>query len=303
VNPAPKHRIEYGILRVLASVACVLPYRAALTVGWGLAWAAFHMARWRVPEARRRIEEAFGDRFDEGAVRRIAWVSLRNFAFSLIEALRMPRMTRAWVERTTDCAAVEQVRTVLGEGRGAILVIPHMGSWETAGVAAALLGLPVFFIVGHQKNPLVDAYANRLRGITGVETIPRDAAALRKTVKNLREGRVLAFMTDLRSRTPGVAVRFLGRDANLVAGMGVFAKIAGAPVVPAVVTRVGWARHRWRTFEPVRPDPALDRDADARRMTQHVMDVFERAIREEPEQYFWFNKRWVLDPLEDGPPA
>jgi len=28
------------------------------------------------------------------------------------------------------------------------------------------------------------------------------------------------------------------------------------------------------------------------------MTRLESAIREHPEQYFWFNKRWVLDPLD-----
>ena len=34
-------------------------------------------------------------------------------------------------------------------------------------------------------------------------------------------------------------------------------------------------------------------------LTQQVIDIYDRAIRQEPEQYFWYNKRWVLDPLEE----
>ncbi len=30
------------------------------------------------------------------------------------------------------------------------------------------------------------------------------------------------------------------------------------------------------------------------------MCVFDRAVRERPDQYFWYNKRWVLQPLEQG---
>jgi KDO2-lipid IV(A) lauroyltransferase len=219
--------------------------------------------------------------------------------FNAVELMRMPKVTRAWVERVTDYGDIEKAKAMLGAGQGAILVVPHSGNWDLAGVSAQLFGLPMFFVVGRQRNPLVDEWLNRMRGITGIETIPRDASALKKVIKNLRAGKVLAFMTDLRSKTPAMRVRFLGKEANVVGGMGLFARQAGVPVLPAVVTRVGWGRHRWRAFEAVRPDPAAEKEADRLRMTQQVIDIYDRFIREEPDQYFWYNKRWVLDPLEE----
>jgi Kdo2-lipid IVA lauroyltransferase/acyltransferase len=53
-------------------------------------------------------------------------------------------------------------------------------------------------------------------------------------------------------------------------------------------------RHRWASFPPISPDLSLDRDEDFRRMTQYVMDCFDQAVREHPEDFFWFNGRWVL---------
>lgn len=293
----PKHIAEYVALRLVGGTVRSLPYRMALGVGWGIAALGFFVARWRRAEACRRIREVFGDRFSSAQIRSIAWRSFRDFIFSAVEALRLPGITRAWVEAHTDYADVEKIRA-FAAGKGAILVIPHMGSWELAGVAAQKFDLPMFFIVGHQKNPLTDAYINQMRGTTGIETIPRDSSALRGAIKRLKEGKILAFMTDLRSKTPGVKVRFLGKEANVVAGMGMFARMAGVPIIPAVVTRRGWDHHVWVVHDPIAPDPALDRDEDILRMTQYVMDLFDAAARSDPGQYFWYNKRWVLDPLE-----
>jgi KDO2-lipid IV(A) lauroyltransferase len=142
-----------------------------------------------------------------------------------------------------------------------------------------------------------------MRGTTGIETIPRDSTALRGTIRRLKDGKMLTFMTDLRSKTPGVKVNFLGKEANLVAGMGMFARMADVPIIPAVVTRRGWTHHVWRVFDPVYPDASLERDADVQRMTQYVMNIFDAAIRAEPEQYFWYNKRWVLDPIDAPKPV
>ncbi len=293
----PKHIAEYFGLRLFAGLVRRLPYRAALSLGWFVALIAHFVVRWRTAEARRRIREVFGDTISESRVRNVAWISMRNLAFNAVDSVRLPALTRAWVERHTDYADVQKVLDVSARG-GSILVVPHMGSWDLAGVAGNLFGLPMFIIVGTQKNPLTDEFVNRMRGITGVETIPRDSGALRGTIKRLKAGRLLTIMTDLRSKTPGVKARFLGKEANLVAGMGMFARMANVPIIPAVVTRRGWTRHIWRVSDPIYPDISADRDADIARMTQQVMDIFDRAIRAEPEQYFWYNKRWVLDPLE-----
>ena len=45
---------------------------------------------------------------------------------------------------------------------------------------------------------------------------------------------------------------------------------------------------------PIWPDYSLDKDADIKRMTQYVMDHFDKVIRQYPEHYFWFNNRWLL---------
>jgi lauroyl/myristoyl acyltransferase len=50
-------------------------------------------------------------------------------------------------------------------------------------------------------------------------------------------------------------------------------------------------------------DPTADRDADLLRMTRTVMEHVDAAIRQTPEQWFWYNKRWVLRPLPARPDA
>jgi lauroyl/myristoyl acyltransferase len=110
---------------------------------------------------------------------------------------------------------------------------------------------------------------------------------------------VLAFLADLRVRQGGIVVNFLDKTASVAPGMALFAKQTGVPVLPLIVTRVGWTRHRLRFLEPVWPDETLDRAEDQQRMTQIVFDGIDEAIRKEPEQWFWYNKSWILTPVSD----
>jgi len=299
VKHRPKHVAEDLAVRALAGLIQCLPYRVALVLAWGIAWLIFHVGRYRVAAAKARIREVFGTRYAKREVNRIAWQSWRNFCFTAVEMVRIPVSSPAWISSVVDVG--DSDRKILAHvqtGQGAIIAASHMGSWEMATLTSLACGVHLFTVTGTQKNQLVEEYIHRTRMGTGFETIQRSASVLKGIVRRIREGKVFAILPDVRSRTPGVATRFLGKTANIAGGLGLIAKMTGVPVFPCVITRQGWTRHRYRLMAPVWPDASLEKKADWQRITQAVFDVFDRAIREQPEQWFWFNKRWVLDPLE-----
>jgi len=298
----PKHIAEYIALKGLQGFVLILPYRMALTFGAGIGWIGFHLVRWRVAKAEKRIREVLGSDLPEKEVRRIAFLSMRYMIFNLIDILRTPWWSKdKFVRHSNFHIAAEALHKQLEDGRGAICTLPHMGSWELGGIAATTYDVPMFFIVGVQKNPLFNDFVNGLRGATGTETIPRDDPALLKTViRNLKTGKVLAMTNDLRNKTKGLSVRFLGKEANIVPGMALFARQAKVPIIPLVCYREGWTQHRCLVFDSIEPDISLDKHEDWVRMTQATLEIYEREIRKRPEQYFWYNKRWVLDPFNEA---
>jgi Kdo2-lipid IVA lauroyltransferase/acyltransferase len=230
----PKHVAEYVLLRAVCGLVALLPYRLALALAWGIARLAFSLFRWRRREAIRRIQSVLGGTPREA--RRIAWQSLRNMAFSLAEMIYMGGARPRPLPRPVDMqAALERFRayTAANPGRGGIFACPHMGNWELAGVVAPTCRIDMFTITGLQKNPLVNAYLQQLRHAPGVELLERGTPnLLRKVLANLRAGKFLAIMPDLRSRQPGVPVRFFGGEVNLYPGTAQFARQAGIPVFP-----------------------------------------------------------------------
>ncbi len=297
-----QHRLEYAALRALASLLQALPGRMAMCVGYGLAALSHWGLRFRVSAARARIREVLGDDLPAGEVRRIAWLSWRNLCFNVVEILRMPKVDRAWVDRHVQVRGLEPVLQRQSQGEGAVLATFHMGNWDLSGIGAHLLGVPIFFIARRQKNPLTDAFLNQQRGVTGVDTILSDEKnLLRNVIRRLKKGRILAILPDVRARTPALSVPYLGKRANLAGGSAVFARQTGVPIYPVIARRAGWMQHQWDIYEPIWPDPSQPKDEDIARMMEQLMAVFEREVRATPEQYFWYNKRWVLEPMEtDG---
>ncbi len=82
-----------------------------------------------------------------------------------------------------------------------------------------------------QKNPLMDAWINRLRMSTGVEAIDTKTRAVGDVARKLREEKkVLALLPDVRAKAGGVPVRFLGTDIEVPGGAAHYARETGLPV-------------------------------------------------------------------------
>ncbi|MEI6971551.1 MAG: lysophospholipid acyltransferase family protein [bacterium] len=308
-SPAPAHEspqrlrfahvAEYILMRALSSLIMMLPYRGALLFGWLVAGLSFCILRQRVAEAQRRVRAVFGAVYSERQVRRIVWLSWRNFVFCVVDMIKLRSITMDWLKVHLSGweSSAQALKRCCPDGRGGVIVCPHMGAWEMAGVAMQVMKFPMFFLTGRQKNPIVDAYINRLRSRTGIDTVQRGSSMIRGVLKRLKDGHILAFLPDVRSSTEGIKVRFLGGEANVAAGAALFARQTDVPIIPAIVTRIGWTTHTIHFCEPILPDSRLDKKEDWQRMTQNVFDVIDDAIRKHPEQWFWFNKRWILDPL------
>jgi Kdo2-lipid IVA lauroyltransferase/acyltransferase len=293
-----QNRVQYGLLILFSGLVNILPYRVLLALAWGVAAFLFFVVRMRRREVTRRIRSVFGKEISEREVQRIAWISLRNFAFNVVEMMRASHITKEWVNAHVIGfeEQIPRAKELVAQHGGLIFAVPHMGNWDMAGWACSYNGVNIFSIAARQRNPYINAWIMRQRE-KGIKMLERGGSVLKQVIKNLKSGQVFAILPDVRIRREDLEVPFLGGVANLGRGMATFAIAANVPIVPAVFMRKGWTQHEFVHFEPLYPDPTLDKDTDIRRLTEAVIKTIDAAIRKNPEQWFWYNGRWILDPV------
>jgi len=293
-----KHVLEYGILRLFTGLIRFLPYPMALALACLNARLLYLLFPSRVKEAKRRIALVLGDDMTSRDVSIIAWKSWRNTVFSITELARLGTANTTWVDSLYDNnEAVETVVKHLESGGRAIVATCHTGSLELGATRLVRCGIPLFSVAGQQKNHLVDDFIARLRLASGVETLTRGSGVMRAILRKIKAGSVFAILPDVRMRTPGVVVPFLGGQANVGEGMASFARHTDAVIFPVTMLRHGWMRHEIIIHPPIHPDNSLEPKTDIQRMTAEVLAIIEQSIRSDPAQWFWYNKRWILDPI------
>ncbi len=294
------YRLEYLAFRAFTAPFAVLPRRLSYLLAWPLARLAYALAFGLRREARRRIRQVFGDALPARRVRQIAWQSFLNVVFNAVDLVwshggAKPR--RIPVDNAEAPFGTVRRWREQNPASGVIFAAPHSGNWELASFLPAQIGIPVFTFTGLQHNPFVTDYLLRLRRGDGVELIPRgDTTMLRRAFSNFRAGKGLALLVDLRDRNPGIAVPFLGGTANLYPGMALFAVQTKSPVFLAIMHR-RWTHHTIALHGPFAPDPSLPKADAMQALTRQVLSLVDADVRAHPGQWFWFNRRWILDPL------
>jgi KDO2-lipid IV(A) lauroyltransferase len=190
----------------------------------------------------------------------------------------------------------DRLKAIADEGKGVVIMVPHSGNWYMAAWAMARCGVPLFAIAAKQRNPYIDAWMNRQYG-EGLDVVERGSARVMAEIKSrLSKGQCFAILPDLRVPTKDVEVPFLNGTANVSHGGASFATAIGAPVVVAIMRREG-GKHVFDHLGTLRPNAELSRKEDSVRLTRETMALLDAAIKKTPEHWFWYNKRWILQPV------
>ena len=297
------HRVEYALARALETAVATLPERAADAVGARIGAAVYRLGiRRKVVEENLRLAfpEAGGEWID-----RTALAAYRHLGRESAAILRLSKLDRQAVVDRTVPVGWDDLEAALAEGKGVLLVTGHYGNWEVAAATVASRGVPIAAIVRRQGNLLVDARLDQLRRNLGVETISqRDA--LSRVPRLLRKNGVVGIVGDQDARRAGVFVPFFGVPASTHRGPALFAIRFNAPVFACVARRLPGPGVRYEVSGTRVPVPRTgDLEADVQALTAELAARLEASIREAPEQYFWFHRRWKSKPKAepDAPDA
>ncbi len=232
---------------------------------------------------------------DHPDVARTARRAFANYGEMVADFCLLPTLSPAQVLERMSEEGREAVDRAVAAGRGAILALPHMGSWDYAGAYAASLGIPTASVAERFPGSL-DRAVREARTRFGLEIIPLDRAAVRGIARALGRGKVLALLCDLPPpEGRGTEVVFFGRRAVIPSGPAAFAVRMGLPLIPVAVYRRGRGRYHVRIGEPLWAGEG-DRKTASQELSQRMIRSLEGYIRERPEDWYAF-KRVLGEPV------
>ncbi|WP_406279645.1 phosphatidylinositol mannoside acyltransferase [Nocardia sp. NBC_00881] len=220
--------------------------------------------------------------------------SMRSYARYWREAFRLPAMDHKAIDYWVD--GLPFLDAALDEGRGVVLVLPHSGNWDIAGV----------WLVQHYGNPTT--VAERLkpeslferfvayRESLGFEVFPLtggEQPPFRQLAARLRENKIVCLMGERDLTGRGVPVWFFGERTWMPGGAAKLAIETGAALLPV---------HAWfdvdaegRESWGLKVEGPLDVSGGVAAATQALADRFAANIAGHPADWHMLQPLWESD--------
>ncbi len=174
------------------------------------------------------------------------------------------------------------------DGRGLIVLSPHLGAWELAGLYLSSLG-PTTTL--YKPQELLDALIFEARGRAGAVLVPTDAQGVRRIMQALKRGESVGILPDQEPKAHRGAVfaPFFGVPAFTMLLVSRLARKTGSRVVFMFAERrAGGAGFHIHCLPAPDGIDAEDEEAAASALNRGV----EQCIAVCPEQYIWPYKRF-----------
>lgn len=271
------------MLHVVLRPLAWLPLRWLHAMGAAVGWLVYLLcARYAA-----RLDENFrrsGLYRDSDEYRRLRRLAIAEAGKLLLEApaiwLRPPQRVLRLFKELPDPALLDQARQ---QGRGIVLLTPHLGSFEAAGFYFGQT-LPLTVLYRPPRMRALETLLRRGRSRGSVQLAATDVAGVRRLLRALRRAEAVGILPDQTPRFgEGAWAPFFGRPAFTMTLSSRLQRATRAAVFMVFAERLprggGYRLH----IDPLDQTP-IDEAALNR--------AVERAIRLRPEQYLWGYNRY-----------
>lgn len=282
------NKLKYYLIAGLLRIAGSLPLRGAQFIGKWLGLLA-----WKLGGKSRKVTDINIDIcLPELSEHQKQQLSRDSMVHTGMTALEIPLMWEWPVDKCLglikETEGLELVDEALATGKGLILLAPHLGNWELAGLFfSSRYKMAALYSPPHIKE--FEDYMIRVRGRLGSELVRGDRKGLMRLMGILKEGGVAGILPDQspRGKTNAYAP-FFGMEVMTMTLVGKLVQKTGANVLVTYAQRLPNGEGFKILVTPAEPGiGADDAVAGATALNQSV----EKVVRMAPEQYQWEYKR------------
>jgi lauroyl/myristoyl acyltransferase len=186
-------------------------------------------------------------------------------------------------------AMIARIERARGQGRGLILVGPHIGAFDFFMLTIAARGYPLHAITPPDPTATY-RMQNYLRTKYGAVTMPASLEAFRVSIELLSQGGIMAMGLD-RPVEMKDRIEFFGRPAALPTAVARLAIHTNSLVLPGVILPDGPKHYRAEALEIIEP-PHGRGEAAAIGLMREALRQIEPVIRAHADHWLMFLPVW-----------
>ncbi|MFC3848259.1 lipid A biosynthesis lauroyl acyltransferase [Helicobacter baculiformis] len=286
--------LEWGV-NALGFGLAKLPHRGFVACVHALGFMMSKLDRRRCWDARANLDFVFptmSREQKETIIRR----GYDNLAFILLESIRVVFLPKKSYDARFTYIDQHHIFDALQKDGQAIVMGMHFGYWEAMGTSLAQyypeqdkgsLGKLT-------KSTCVNTILIKRREAFGVHFINK-IGAFKDLLKIYNRGKgLVGILVDQNiSSKEGVVVRFFGKEATHTTIASILSRRYNIAIIPVIVDfNQDYSHYTATYYPPIRAKNTQDIAADILEATQEQASLSEHIIRNHPESWFWFHRRF-----------
>jgi KDO2-lipid IV(A) lauroyltransferase len=177
------------------------------------------------------------------------------------------------------------------EGKGVIIVGPHLSNFDFVGQVAAGTEIDALALAIPQPGGGY-RWQNQIRRYSGLKVVPTSLKTMRRARKVLDEGGIVMTAIDRPIEGSKHLVDFFGRSAELPLHHILLALKSNVPIIVAAVVMNSDGRYDVVYSDPVTMDRCGDRDSELVHNGERILNIAEKFIRLAPNQWSMYYPVW-----------
>jgi KDO2-lipid IV(A) lauroyltransferase len=290
-----RENIEFLGFQILMIPFLILPRYFCLAIGDALGCLIYRVDRKHRQIAHTNLRIAFGDRYSDAEIGKLARASFRHFGRVFADIIKVRHMKEDKILKLLSIKGAENLEKALMKNKGVLIFSAHLGNWEMATAPVSRIG-KVNVIARPLDNRLMERELLYRRKKWGARVIYKKNAA-RAVLRALAANQMVAILIDQNTvRNQAVFVDFFGKTAATTPSLAAFFLKTGAPIVPIFCYPLHNGRYHVRIHPALEISVNGQEEEDILKITQLCTKIIQNQIQENPKIWLWFHNRWKTRP-------
>ena len=278
--------IFYGLNWVIT----LLPLRILFGFSTILYFILYHIVRYRRDVVIQNLRNSFPEKTEQELVI-ISKRFYRHLADLFIETLKLQHMKASEIKERYKIKNPELFNKIHDEGRSAIVVFGHYGTWEWVISLPLNTKYKTLTVYKPLSSKLFDRYFLKIRSQYGLELVPMSRTG--RTIYHYEQAGINTLTGLVADQRPPRSesqfwTKFLNQDTAVYLGIEKLSKKYNMVIVFFHIDKVG------RGYYEVTPEIITDEPESLKpyEITEKHVELLEEEIRLRPELWMWSHRRW-----------
>jgi KDO2-lipid IV(A) lauroyltransferase len=281
-----------------SALARALPERVAYGIAHACGGLQARLAKDKRRQVERNLHRITGHPIGSKELDEVVVAAYRSYARYWLETFALVREKKEFFLERFRCPTAHNIDDVRARGKGAIVVVGHLGNWDAAGAWVGARGQLLVTVAEVLRPRRMFEFFVEHRARLGMKIFAAEPGVTDKLVEAVENGAVVAILGDRDLKGTGVETTFFGEPATLPAGAASVALRAGVPLLVAGVysARLPGGKRGWDAEISTPIELPEGRGPEAiTTLTQAVGAQLEELIRRRPEEWHVFQPFWPAD--------